>query len=68
MWLNPDLSIDPGDQSVYSLMQRSMSAFLSFPHGIPAALPTADRGHKEQDFTAGHCRAEASSADHIHFS
>lgn len=68
VWLNPDLSIDPGGQSVYSLIQRSMSAFLSFSHGIPAPLPTVDRGHKEQDFAAGHRRAEASTGDHIHFS
>lgn len=45
-----------------------MSAFPSFSHGIPALLTSVGRGHKEQDFTAGHHGAEASTADHVYFS
>lgn len=68
VWLNPDLYIDPGDQCGYSLIQRSMSAFLSFSRGVPALLTRVGRGHKEQGCPAGLCGAEASTADHVCFS
>lgn len=35
-----------------------MLAFLSFSRGTAALLTSAGRGHKEQDFTAGHHGAE----------
>lgn len=54
--------------SMCVLMERLMLEFLSFSHGIPALLTSVGRGHKEQDSTAGHCGAEASTADHIYFS
>jgi len=66
--MNPDLFIDPEDQSVHSLIQRSMLAFLSFPHCIPGLLPMADRGQKEQGSTAGHHGPGAFSAPHIFYS
>lgn len=68
VWLNPDLSIDPEDQSMYPVIQGSILTLLSFSHDVLALLPIVHRAQKEHSIPVGHCGAEASTVAPIHWS